>query len=944
MAREVIDIIIQERGATRVAGKIGTIGTASTVSASGVQLLRNALRGLGAAFAVREVLRAVDSYQRMQNQLRVVGYETTQLKTAMGELFDIAQKTRTPLEGIVSLYGKLAQSAGELGKSQAEMMRFVELTGTALAIQGTSTQGSRAALLQLSQAMGEGIVRAQEYNSLIENARPLLVAAAAGMDGAGGSVAKLRTMVLAGTVTSEAFFDAVLKGGEILDEQFGRTVPTIGQALTKLRNAFTKFIGESAAGEAILFGVAGALILIADNFVAVASAATFAGIAFALYWGSVVLKNAVTTIWGAVKAQQALNIALGATGRSAGVAAAGLKFVRIGVRSLTLAIAANPLGALLVVALAVGAYLFTLKDNLITVGKETATLGAIAAVVWGNILTHVKSFVETSLAWFTSWYTTVKSWFVNIANVGRIMGNFLIAVVKSTIDIWVGQFRLLYDVAIGVFTGIAKSGSDIFTGIAAAITLDFDAAGQAFSDALSGENFNFDEAVAGVAGVAATVGANFGRDFLGEAGAVIVAGGSIVSDALSEVVTGSLEDVIKAARSSGGKKTKAQDFEFIKPPGAPDDPGGAADLTAVQARLKELIEDTAEASMKAKVELLALNLAYDAGAISTERYALGLQDVRLYEAQAALEGNNLAAAIRETDQAILQLKIASGGGGFADGFLLGLSRMTDGAVNFTANTGALFADFWGDFADGAANSIGRAIVFSEDLGEALYNVGREALASLISGLVKMGIQWLLNATIGQAVATAATAASVAQAAIVSTAWATPAALASLATSGANAIPAAAGVASVVATTNALAAFATGGRVRGPGGPTDDSILARLSDGEFVINAKDTKENLGLLEMINAGTSLKNLFPAFATGGQASSDVRSTKRPRVATIAASDTKSMERADRKRAPAAPVVVNPEFNNINVLDPSLMGRYMQSPEGRQAFINIITEEGLI
>lgn len=941
MAREVIDIIIQERGATRVAGKIGTIGTASTVSASGVQLLRNALRGLGAAFAVREVLRAVDSYQRMQNQLRVVGYETDQLAQAQDRLFTIAQKTRTPLEDIVNLYGKLAQSAGELGKSEQEMMRFVELTGTALAIQGTSTQGSRAALLQLSQAMGEGIVRAQEYNSLIENARPLLIAAAAGMDGAGGSVAKLRTMVLAGTVTSTAFFEAVLKGGEILDEQFGRTIPTIGQGLTKLRNAFTKFMGESSAGQLILRSVSGTLIALADNFVMVASLATIAGIAFAAYWGSAVLGRSIKSIWGAVKAQQALNIALGATGRSAGIAAAGLKFVVAGIRGITLAMATNPLGLFLVAAVTLVAYMYSLRDVMVTVGQATATLGSIVSVVWDNVLGYVQTFIDNTKTWFSDWYTKVKDWFLGIGTVAKVMGNFLVAVIKSTIDIWVGQFRLLYDVAIGVFTGIAKSGSDIFTGIAAAITLDFDAAGQAFSDAFSADNFNFDAVVAGVASTAATVGANFGRDFLGEAGGVIENGKASLTSSVTQLFEGVTTE---AAARDALKNVEVPEFEFITPPGA----GGTADkkqkLNDLQARLKELLQDTAEAANKAAIEQQVLNYAYDNGFISTQRYALGLQDVRLYEAQAALEGTNLAAAIRETDQAIIQLKIDSGGGSFADGFLLGLSRMSDGAVNFAANTGALFADFWGDFADGAANSIGRAIVYSEDLGEALYNVGREALASLISGLVKMGIQWLLNATIGQAVATSATAASVAQAAIVSTAWATPAALASLATSGANAIPAAAGVASVVATTNALAAFATGGRVSGPGGPTDDSILARLSDGEFVVNAKDTKENIGLLEMINAGTNLAKLFPAYATGGRASSDVRPASKHRMPTIAAADAKSVERSDRQNAQAAPVVVKPEFNNINVLDPSLIGRYMQSPDGRQAVINIMTEEGLI
>jgi tape measure domain-containing protein len=50
-------------------------------------------------------------------------------------------------------------------------------------------------------------------------------------------------------------------------------------------------------------------------------------------------------------------------------------------------------------------------------------------------------------------------------------------------------------------------------------------------------------------------------------------------------------------------------------------------------------------------------------------------------------------------------------------------------------------------------------------------------------------------------------------------------------------------------------LAGGGHVRGPGGPRTDSIPANLSNGEFVVNAKATKQNRGLLEAINKGKTL-----------------------------------------------------------------------------------------
>jgi hypothetical protein len=56
-------------------------------------------------------------------------------------------------------------------------------------------------------------------------------------------------------------------------------------------------------------------------------------------------------------------------------------------------------------------------------------------------------------------------------------------------------------------------------------------------------------------------------------------------------------------------------------------------------------------------------------------------------------------------------------------------------------------------------------------------------------------------------------------------------------------------------------FAEGGEINGPGTGTSDSILARVSTGEFIVNAKSTSANRALLQAINSGR-----VPTFANGG------------------------------------------------------------------------------
>lgn len=200
--------------------------------------------GFIAALGARELVRTADVYNQIQNRLRIVTDSTDELVTANERLFDIAQDTRQPLEATVELFTRASIAADELGASEEDLFRLTEITGQALAIQGGAASEASGALRQLSQSFASGIVRAEEFNSILEGAFPLAQAAARGIDEAAGSVGKLRNLVVQGEITSREFFEAILEGGEELGTAFGQTIPTVGQSLTTLSNSFIQFIGE----------------------------------------------------------------------------------------------------------------------------------------------------------------------------------------------------------------------------------------------------------------------------------------------------------------------------------------------------------------------------------------------------------------------------------------------------------------------------------------------------------------------------------------------------------------------------------------------------------------------------------------------------------------------------------------------------------------------------
>lgn len=244
MATDILDILVRERGSRVVAGRLTEVSVAGSGAERAVMLLNRALGVLATGALLRSLAGYADSFTRIQNQIQIAGIETDRTAEATARLLAISNETRTQIEGNAILFGKLGQTQAELGVSTEKLYRFTQLVGKGFAIQATNAAGVRGATIQLTQAMGEGIVRAQEFNSIIENNRPLLVAAAQGIDEAGGSIAKLRAIMKEGELTSERFFSGVIRGGQVLDDLFAKTTPTIGQAFSVLGNNITVFIGK----------------------------------------------------------------------------------------------------------------------------------------------------------------------------------------------------------------------------------------------------------------------------------------------------------------------------------------------------------------------------------------------------------------------------------------------------------------------------------------------------------------------------------------------------------------------------------------------------------------------------------------------------------------------------------------------------------------------------
>lgn len=291
---------------------------------------------------------------------------------------------------------------------------------------------------------------------------------------------------------------------------------------------------------------------------------------------------------------------------------------------------------------------------------------------------------------------------------------------------------------------------------------------------------------------------------------------------------------------------------------------------AAQQKLNEVTQayDNIVSANKGAYEQLtaqqeALNKAQNAGIITTEQYSVATTELAIKKAQ---------------------LNLDTGVGTQVDLGLASIGRLLDGYKNVLSSLSKGFGDFFQSVSDGFADSVSHAIVFGGSLKDSLISVAQNAVQGLLSSLIKIGIQYALTGALGAessatqtgaiALQTAATIegtalkteaalggieainlASVFAAADTALAWAPAAAAVSLASFGANALPAATGIAETYALTeglSALAGFQTGGYT-GNGGVS--SIAGVVHGQEFVMNAAATAENRGALEAMNAGHSV-----------------------------------------------------------------------------------------
>ena len=224
----------------------------------------------------KSVQQVADEYKNLEARIRLSVGPQADLRSAVESVGRTAIETNTTLDATAQLYGRLAASANELNISNEQALSLTKTVNQAIQVGGASAQASEASVTQLVQALQSGVLRGDEFNSIMEQSPRLAKALA---DGLGVPVGALRGLAEQGQLTSAKVVEALKGQSDAIAQEFATLPLTVGRALTNLETQWTLFIGSLTGGATESSLAAQGINALANNLDTLAGVATRAGAA-----------------------------------------------------------------------------------------------------------------------------------------------------------------------------------------------------------------------------------------------------------------------------------------------------------------------------------------------------------------------------------------------------------------------------------------------------------------------------------------------------------------------------------------------------------------------------------------------------------------------------------------------------------------------------------------
>ncbi|EEW8156923.1 tape measure protein [Escherichia coli] len=244
------DIEADVSGLLKAQGKanksLDSIGNSATNAAKKMGELQTNINRVAGAIAASLVvdwgkafLVAADNMSQLNARIeRLTGSAATASQT-MQSLMRISSATGGSLQDTAKLWETLSTALRDTGATNGQIIQLTETLQKIGRIGGSSSEEMANALRQFGQSISSGTIRAEEFNSILEQMPELARQIAAGM---GVSIGELRQLMLDGKLTAEEALNAIQKQTGSVNAEFEKLPRTLSQANTALTNSFLSMI------------------------------------------------------------------------------------------------------------------------------------------------------------------------------------------------------------------------------------------------------------------------------------------------------------------------------------------------------------------------------------------------------------------------------------------------------------------------------------------------------------------------------------------------------------------------------------------------------------------------------------------------------------------------------------------------------------------------------
>lgn len=414
------------------------------------------IQSVGKALNISDELVQTTSRLNMMND----GVQTTAELVNM--VYAAAQDARGSFGQMADVVARFGNNAKDAFSSSEEVVAFADLIQKQMTIAGASTQEAANAELQLSQALGSGVLRGDELNSIFEQAPNLIQNIADYLD---VPIGKIREMAADGELSADVVKAAIFSAADDINSKFNEMPMTWGQMWQSMQNtALIAFqpvlqrLNDLANSEAFQTFIQGAIEAMAtlanillNVFEVAASVGAFIGdnwsIIAPIIYGVIAALGAYLAIMGIVNAITAISAAIDATKAAADALAAGQTFLwTVRQYGLNAALAACPITWIIVLIIALIAIIFAVCN---AIAKMTGIANSGFGVITGGVNVVIQFFKNLGL--------TVANIALGIGNaIAALASNMMTAFHNAICNVQSWFYNLL-STALSVIEGICAA-------------------------------------------------------------------------------------------------------------------------------------------------------------------------------------------------------------------------------------------------------------------------------------------------------------------------------------------------------------------------------------------------------------------------------------------------------------------------------------------------------